>query len=98
MAQRKKPSRQPVPGWWTDYLETSSQVPGQTLPATPSPEAHAQWFFEFLRTDFGTLTPGQLLGMRADVWAFVRPEIVETSWDNEVLPPVESLKALQQEA
>ena len=83
---------------WDD-METDGYVPGQTLPSSWSPEAYARWLFEFLRTDLGTLTPGQLLGMRADLWAFVRPEIIEDkSWGSEYLPTADVLKALQQDA
>lgn len=79
-------------------LETSSYLQGQTLPPSWSPDAYAQWFFDFLRTDLAALTPGQLLGMRADLWAFVRPEILQNkSWDGD-LPTAGILEALQRDA
>jgi hypothetical protein len=99
MPKRKKRVRQLMRPW--DDFETDGYVQGQTLPSSwsQSPEAYARWLFEFLRTDLRTLTPGQLLGMRADLWAFVRPEIIEDkSWGNESLPTAEVLEAIQQDA
>lgn len=99
MPKQKKLAHDPrdVTGWW--FPLSSSHVQGQTLPSEWSPEAYAQWLFVFLRADLGALTPGQLLGMRADVWAFTRPEIIErTSWDSESLPTAEILAALQEDA
>ena len=55
----------------------SSYTHGQTLPASWSQETYAKWFFDFLRTDLTTLTPGQQLGMRADSRAFMGPAEVE---------------------
>jgi hypothetical protein len=84
-------------GWW--FPLSSSYVQGQTLPSVWSLDAYAQWLFVFLRTDLSALTPGQLLGMRADVWAFTDPEIIEdSSWGSESLPPPEVLAALQTDA
>jgi hypothetical protein len=59
------------------------------------------WFFDFLRTDLKSLTPGQRLGMRADLWAFVDPELVEREEDErwpEGMPDVAVLEALQRDA
>jgi hypothetical protein len=96
MPKQKKPARN-VTGWWFPF--SSSHVQGQTLPSEWSPDVYAQWLFVFLRTDLGALTPGQLLGMRADVWAFTRPEIIEhKSWGSENLPTAEVLAALQTDA
>ena len=97
MPKRKKPIRD-VMGWWLPL--NSRDVQGQTLPSKWSPEAYAQWLFAFLRTDLGALTPGQLLGMRADVWAFTNPEILEPppSWGSKSLPTAEFLAALQEDA
>ncbi|MBI2187319.1 MAG: hypothetical protein HYU37_09420 [Acidobacteria bacterium] len=96
MPKRKRPSSQPAS---SDDIEVDRYVPGQTLPPKWSPDAYARWFFDFLRIDLATLTPGQLLGMRADLWAFVRPEIVlNTSWGDEHLPPAETLEAFQRDA
>ncbi len=102
MPKQKKPSSQPTasfpPSPIHDDWEVASHVKGQTLPPSWSPDVYALWFFDFLRTDLATLTPGQLLGIRADLWAFVRPEIVENkSWDGD-LPPVEIVEALQRDA
>ena len=97
MPKRKRPSRD-VTGWWIPL--SSPDVQGQTLPSKRSPDAYASWLFAFLRTDLGTLTPGQLLGTRADVWAFTNPEIIEPppSWGSERLPTAKSLAALQEDA
>ena len=81
-----------------DAQVTTNLLEGQTLPASWSSDAWARWFFDFLRTDLSTLTPGQLLGMRADVWVFVQPEIVVKSWGDDQLPPKEKLEALQRDA
>jgi hypothetical protein len=83
-----------------EEFEVSHYVEGQTLPPRWLPERYAAWLFEFLRTDLDQLTPGQQLGMRADLWAFVQPELVEPSpqWAREGLPPVEVLKGLQKSA
>ena len=102
MSKRRKPSSQPTtpfsPSPAHDDLELTSYMKDQTLPPSWSPDAYARWFFDFLRTDLATLTPGQLLGMRADLWAFVRPEIVQNkSWDG-FLPPVEIMGTLQRDA
>ncbi len=102
MPKRRKRSSQPTASFALspahDDLELTSYTEGQTLPPSWSPDACAQWFFDFLRTDLAALTPGQLLGMRADLWAFVRPEIVQNrSWDG-FLPPVEIMETLQRDA
>jgi hypothetical protein len=81
-----------------DLQGESGLLQGQSLPASWAPDVYAKWFFDFLKTDLTTLTPGQLLGMRADVWVFVRPEIVVKSWGDERLPPKEMLEALQRDA
>jgi hypothetical protein len=94
----KHQSKRPRPSW--EDFEVASYQPGQTLPPHWSPSAYAKWLFEFLRCDLGTLTPGQLLGMRADLSAFVRPEIVTgTSWaDDSLLPTRDVLETLRQDA
>jgi hypothetical protein len=96
----KRPSKQPERKFLeaSQDFEISSYVRGQTLPHSWSPDTYARWLFDFLRTDLATLTPGQLLGMRADLWAFVGPEIVENpSWDGN-LPTVDVLETLQRVA
>ena len=77
---------------------SSSYVAGQTLPPEWLPEAYGKWLFEFLRTDLSTLTTGQQLGCRADLWAFVRPELIEgDTWEG-TLPPLDVVAALQRDA
>ena len=90
----RKTKTQPRPSRGGD-LETASYVKGQTLPAWRSPEAYAQWLFGFLRSDLAALSPAELLAMRANAWAFVRPEIVELSWTGDELPPLNTLTAAQ---
>ena len=110
MSKRKTPLRQPMGSW--DDFETAGYVEGQTLPfsRTQSPEAYDRWLFEFLRTDLRALTPVQLHGMRANLWAFVDPgEIKGQSWSTDPrrpaerpnavsLPPIEVLEEMQQDA
>ena len=77
MANRpKRSSLQPIPSLPPRELY-SGYVHGQTLPASWSQDTYAKWFFDFLRTDLTTLTPGQRLGMRADAAAFLGPAFVE---------------------
>jgi hypothetical protein len=80
----------------TGGLEISSYIRGQTLPADYEPDRYAQWFFEFLRSELRSLTPGQQLGMRADLWRFVAAELYTKSWSaDELLPPIDTLEQLQ---
>lgn len=90
MPKRQKRSGQPSPSFPSRELH-ANYVHGQTLPASWSQDTYTKWFFDFLRTDLTTLTPGQLLGMRADAWAFVGPAILEDTMPAE---GVENLPAL----
>jgi hypothetical protein len=64
-------------------------VPGQALPMCSPAAAYIKWFFDFLRTDLATLTPGQLLAMRADAHAFLGHVILDpTPGDVESQPAV----------
>ncbi len=83
----------------SEDFETDSYVHGQTLPASYDEDAYTQWFCAFLRSDLPSLTAGQQLGMRADLWRFVHPEIVTRTWsEGEYLPPAAILGDLQKVA
>jgi hypothetical protein len=80
-------------------LKPESYVKGQTLPTEWSSDVYGRWLFnDFLYANLDALTPGKTLGIRADSWAFVRPELVEQSWEDDDRPPVGLLKTLQQTA
>ena len=99
MPRRKTPAAvRPFPPSPADeeLLESASYRAGQTLPASWSPEAYLRWFSTFLRTDFSTLTPGQLHGMRVDAEAFARLELVTASSIGE-LPDLALLETLQRD-
>ena len=95
MAKRpKRSSLQPTPSLPPREMY-SGYVHGQTLPASWSQDTYARWFFDFLRTDLTTLTPGQRLGMRADAQAFLGPAFVEGTMPAE---GVENMPALADES
>ena len=76
---------------------------GQTLRAQWSEDGDAGWFFDFLRADLATLTPGQQLGMCADAAAFAVPvhtlaEDTSGMLDENGRPTIASLEALQRNA
>ena len=82
-------------------IEVSGRVSDQTLPSERSSDAYVHWFFEFLRTDLGKLTPGQRLGMRSDLYAFVDPELIDPveneTWEGG-LPSAQVLEEYQRDA
>jgi hypothetical protein len=95
---RHKTAHQGTPSG-EDTLEVHAAVIEPRLSAGGSPERYAQWLFGFLRTDLNVLTPGELLGMRADLWAFIRPErLGYPDWREEPLPSAEKLRDLQRDA
>ena len=66
----------------------------------PSRGARGDWLFEFLRVDFENLTPGQLLDLRMQAWAFMDPPegaIVEldADLDDDRYPALSALRELQ---
>jgi hypothetical protein len=68
----------------------------QTLPPAYDERRYALWFFEFLYTDLESLTVGQQLSMRADLLAFVRPELLRNAdWASDGLPSQKALKECQ---
>ena len=98
MARQKKAAGQ-VPPWPIDPVQVETSVSGvETISPWWTLETRAQWVFEFLRTDLESLTPGQLLGMRVDVWNFAQPDWLITTWGTEKFPPLETLKNLQADA
>lgn len=100
MPKRTKPAARPRRSW--EDLESSTYVKGQTLPGTWNPEVYGKWFFDFLRCDLRVLTPGQLLGLRADLFALVSADLlVGKGADSDPMPPLkilETLQAFQQDA
>ena len=62
-------------------------------------ETYARWLFDFLRTDLSALSPNQVQRVRADIWAFVRPEVIaDASWATGQLPPIELVMQLRDDA
>ena len=97
MSSRPRTRARPEPAALTEIEVERSPLDGQTLQAAWSKEASARWLFEFLRMDLAALTPGQLLGARADAWVFAQPEMV-VNWDqSENRPTVVMLEAVQRE-
>ena len=91
--QERRPSAMP------GELMAGSRRPGQTLPTFWAEEAYANWFFDFLRADLGTLTEGQLLGMRVDAVRFLdAADQIEGLPGTDGLPSAEQLAALQLDA
>src|SRR5262245_16934741 len=100
VTKRQKPrTGRTFPPAADEEFESAIHVPGQSLPSSRSPEKYAAWFFDFLRTDLSSLTPGQRLGVRADLYAFVNPEIVVLERDDwhDGMPDIRVLEELQQD-